>query len=33
MTQNWNQYPAGTTFAPVAEIKDFGAWRGSSSMG
>ena len=30
-TQNWNQYPAGTGFAPVAvaEIKDFGMTRGS----
>jgi hypothetical protein len=30
-TQNWNQYPAGTGFAMVAE-KDFGILRGSNSV-
>lgn len=30
-TQNWNQYPAGTGIAMVAE-KDFGQLRGSCSM-
>jgi hypothetical protein len=34
MNKNWNQYPAGTGFAPkaVAEINDFGKMRGSISI-
>jgi hypothetical protein len=33
ISQNWNQYPAGTITVNATEaIKDFGALRGSSGL-